>query len=384
MRRIAIFALLAATCMAQESRLDRLMKDILIFDAHIDTPRYFLDEGYRLSERHTYYELDLPRLREGHVGAVLFGIFAQPQDLGPHMWLSRSLDVLDALHQEVKLNPKDMEFAYTSADILRIHKAGKVAALASLEGGHLIADSVRVLRNFHRLGIRYMTLAHFKNNVFADSMTDDTVHNGLSAKGKDLVREMNRMGMMVDVSHISDKAVFDAVATSRAPVIASHSSVKAIAPIPRNMPDEVIRAVAAKGGVICINFHSGYLNEAAHDVYIKNRPKRDAEIKAAGTNWELIRRIQRRYYDYMPRVNVKELLKHIDHVAKLSGPDHVALGSDFDGISGMVPIGMEDVSKYPVLVKGLIDMGYKDEDIRKIMGLNLVRVMRENEQGAQR
>lgn len=384
MRCAAIFALLAGTCLAQDSRLDRLMKDILIFDAHIDTPRYFLDEGYQLSERHSYYELDLPRLREGRVGAVLFGIYAQPQDFGPHQWLTRALEVLDVLHEEVKRNSKDMEFAYTPDDILRIHTAGKVAALASLEGGHLIADSVRVLRDFHRLGIRYMTLAHFKNNAFADSMTDDSTHNGLSAKGKDLVREMNRIGMMVDVSHISDKAVLDAVAASRSPVIASHSSVKAIAPIPRNMPDEVIRAVAAKGGVICINFHAGYLNEPAHDVYFKNRPKRDAEIKAAGTNWELIRRIQRRYYDYMPRVSVKELLRHIDYVAKLAGPDHVGLGSDFDGISGMVPIGMEDVSKYPVLVKGLMDMGYKDDDIRKIMGLNLVRVMRENERGAQR
>jgi len=384
MRCFVILTLLAAACFAQDARFDRLMKDILIFDAHIDTPRYFLDENYRLSERHTYYELDLPRLREGRVGAVLFGIFAQPQDMGPNQWLTRSLDVLDALHEEVKMNSKDVEFAYTSDDVLRIHKAGKVAALASLEGGHLISDSVRVMRDFYRLGIRYITLAHFKNSSYADSMTDDPAHNGISAKGRELIREMNRVGMIVDVSHISDKAVLDAVALSRSPVIASHSSVKAIAPIPRNMPDNVIQAVSAKGGVICINFHAGYLNEPAHDVYIKNRPKRDAEIKAAGNNWEQIRRIQRRYYDYMPRVSVKELLRHIDHVAKLAGPDHVALGSDFDGVSGMVPIGMEDVSKYPVLVKGLMEMGYKDEDIRKIMGLNLVRVMRENEKGAQR
>lgn len=384
MLRVVLLALLSGTCSAQDARFDRLMKDILIFDAHIDTPRYFLDEGYRLADRHPYYELDLPRLKEGHVGAVLFGIYAQPQDFAPNQWLPRALDVLDALHEEVKMNSKDMELAYTSDDILRIHKAGKVAALASLEGGHLFSDSVRVMRDFHRLGIRYITLAHFKNSTYADSMTDESVYNGLSAKGKDLIREMNRIGMIVDVSHISDKAVMDAVATSKSPVIASHSSVKAIAPIPRNMPDEVIRAVASKGGVICINFHAGYLNEKAHEVYFKNRPKRDAEIKAAGNNWEQIRRIQRRYYDYMPRVSVKELLRHIDHVAKLAGPDHVGLGSDFDGISGMVPIGMEDVSKYPVLVKGLMDMGYKDEDIRKIMGLNLVRVMRENEKGAQR
>jgi len=377
--RLALLLFSHSMLLAQNPRLEGLLKDILIFDAHIDTPRYFMDEGYRLAERHTYYELDLPRLREGKVGAVLFGIFAQPQDFQPFQWMQRSLEVLDALHEEVQRNATQMEFAYTSADVTRIHKAGKVAALASLEGGHLFGDSERVLRNFYRLGIRYVTLAHFRNSVYADSMTDERKHGGLSAKGRELVKEMNRMGMMVDVSHISDEAVLDAIRTSASPVIASHSSVKAIAPIPRNMPDEIIRAVASKGGVICINFHAGYLNEAAYNVYIGNRPKRDAEIKAVGTNWEQVRRIQRRYYDLMPPVNVKELLRHLDHVAKLVGADHVALGSDFDGISGMAPRGMEDVSKYPVLVRGLMDMGYNDVDIRKIMGGNLVRVMRENE-----
>jgi membrane dipeptidase len=384
MRSLLIFVLLAGICSGQEGRYERLMKDILIFDAHIDTPRLFIDEAYRLADRHPYYELDLPRLREGHVGAVLFGIYAQPQDFAPVQFLPRALEVIDALHQEVQRNPKDIEFAYTSSDVARIHKDGKVAALASLEGGHLIGESVRILRDFYRLGVRYMTLAHFQNNVFADSMTDQPRHGGLSAQGKELVREMNRMGMMVDVSHISDQAVRDAVETSRAPVLASHSSVKSIAAIPRNMPDDVIRAVARKGGVICINFHGGYLNATAYEIYIKNRPKREAEIKAAGRDWELVRRIQRRYYDYMPRVSVKELLRHIDYVTRLVGSDHVGLGSDFDGISGMVPIGMEDVSKYPVLVKELIAMGYKDEDIRKVMGLNLLRLMHENEMAAGR
>ncbi|MBI4910151.1 MAG: membrane dipeptidase [Acidobacteria bacterium] len=380
--RILLFLLWLSPCLAQDGRYERLLRDILIFDAHIDTPRYLMDEGYRLADRHSYYELDIPRMKEGKMGAVLFGIYAQPQDFAPQLWLPRALDVLDALHEEVRRNAGLMEFAWGSEDVLRIHKSGKLAALASLEGGHLIADSERVLRNFHRLGVRYMTLAHFANNAFADSMTDQPLHNGVSAKGRALIAAMNRMGMIVDVSHISDKAVLDAVEVSRSPVIASHSSAKAIAPIPRNMPDEVIRAVARNGGVICINFHAGYLKEEAHAVYIRNRPKRDAEIKAVGRDWERVRAIQRRYFDYMPRVSYKELLRHIDHVAKLTGPDHVALGSDFDGVSGMVPVGMEDVSKYPVLVRGLIEMGYSDGDIRKIMGLNLVRVMRENEERA--
>jgi membrane dipeptidase len=387
----ALFAawlfLFAGEASAQD-RFDRLMRDILIFDAHIDTPRYFVDEGYRLADEHGYYELDLPRMKKGRLGAVFFGIYAQPSDYPPQLWLPRALECLEALHREVAVSSKDMEFAYSAADIERIHKSGKMAALASLEGGHLIADSLGVLGAFHRLGIRYMTLAHFKSNNFADSMTDVEAHNGLSPFGRDLVKEMNRIGMIVDVSHISDKAVLDAVEASRSPVLASHSSAKAIAPIVRNMPDEIVRAIARKGGVICINFHAGYLEKAAYDVYIKNRPRRDEEIKEVlalrasdPARWELVRGIQRRYYREMPKVDVKMLLKHIDHVAKLVGPDHVGLGSDFDGISGMTPVGMEDVSKYPVLVKGLMEMGYSDQDIRKIMGLNIVRVLRTNEQG---
>jgi membrane dipeptidase len=372
-----------------QDRFDRLMRNLLIFDAHIDTPRYFVDEGYRLADEHKYYELDIPRMKKGHLGAVFFGIYVQPQDYPSHLWLPRSIECLEALHQEVRANYKDMEFAYSAADVERIHKSGKLAALASLEGGHLIADSMGVLQAFYRMGIRYMTLAHFRSNSFADSMTDAETHNGLSKLGRELVREMNRIGMIVDVSHISDKAVIDAVTESKAPVLASHSSVKSIAPIVRNMPDEVIKAIAKKDGVICINFHAGYLEKSAYDVYIANRPARDQEIKdvlASRPNdparWATVREIQQKYFAKMPKVDYKMLLKHVDHVAKIVGPDHVALGSDFDGISGMAPVGMEDVSKYPTLVKGLIEIGYSDEDIRKIMGLNILRVLRATEEVA--
>ena len=386
MVRLFTFLLLAPALLPAQDRFSRLMRDILIFDAHIDTPRYFADENYRLRDRHSYYELDIPRMREGKLGAVLFGLYAQPQDFPPERWLPRALETLDALHAEVAANPKDMEFAFTAADVERIHKQGKLAAMASLEGGHLIADSLGVLRAFHRLGVRYMTLAHFASNNFADSMTGMQIHTGLSPFGRELVREMNRIGMIIDVSHISDKAVLDAVEHSRAPVIASHSSAKAIAPIVRNMPDSVIQTIAKRGGVICINFHAGYLEKAAYDVYFRNRAARDEEIKAVTdkkpVDWEKVRAIQRKYFEKMPKVDVKVLLRHIDHIAKTAGPDHVGLGSDFDGISGMVPTGMEDVSKYPVLVKGLIDLGYSDADIRKIMGLNLLRVLRQTEEVA--
>ena len=268
-----------------------MMRDLLIFDAHIDTPRYFVDEGYKLADEHGYYELDIPRMKKGKLGAVLFGIYAQPQDFPPALWLPRSLECLEALHRELAANRKDIEFAYSAADVERIHKSGKLAALASLEGGHLIADNTGVLRAFYRLGMRYMTLAHFQSNNFADSMTDKELHNGLSKSGRELVHEMNEMGMMVDVSHISDKAVLDAVNESKAPVLASHSSAKRIAPIVRNMPDEVIKAIAKKGGVVCINFHAGYLDKDAYEVYIKNRPDRDREIKEILTQRPTIRHV---------------------------------------------------------------------------------------------
>ncbi len=389
--RVFVFLLLSIAPVCAQDRMERLMRDLLIFDAHIDTPRYVIDEGYQFAEQHGYYELDIPRMKKGNLGAVFFGVYVQPQDFGQELWVQRTLECIDAFHEEVRRNSREMEVAYTADDVVRIRKAGKRAALVSLEGGHLMMDSLPLLRLYYKLGIRYMTLAHFRSNNWADSMTDVAVHNGLSGFGRDVVREMNRLGMIPDVSHISDKAVMDAVEASKAPVIASHSSVKAIAPIPRNMPDEVIRAIAKKGGVICINFHAGYLNKAAHDVYIKNRPARDAEIKALlesqrsnPRRWEMVRAIQKRYFELMPKVDVKVLLQHIDHVAKLVGPDHVGMGSDFDGISGMAPVGMEDVSKYPVIVKGLMDMGYSDADIRKIMGENLLRVMRANEAVAEK
>ncbi|MEZ5354320.1 MAG: dipeptidase [Bryobacteraceae bacterium] len=394
MPRYTLFTLLLSLPLAAQTgvdaRTERLLRDVLIFDAHIDTPRYIVDEGYRLADEHSYYELDLPRLRKGRVGAVLFGLYAQPEDYAQPQWLPRALECLEALHREVAANSKDMEFAYSAADILRIHRAGKVAAMASLEGGHLFADNLDVLGAFYRLGVRYLTLAHFHNSTYADSMTDTARYNGLSPDGRKLIEWMNRKGMMVDVSHISDKAVFDAVSASRAPVIASHSSVKSLSPIPRNMPDEVMKAVASKGGVICLNFHAGYLEPKAHAVYIRNRPSRvketDAVLAGPGTaaeKYRQIRRIHAKYYDLMPPVPISKLIDHLDYIAKHIGVDHVGLGSDFDGVSGMVPRGMEDVSKYPAIVRGLVERGYSDEDVRKIMGMNLIRVLQANEAAAE-
>jgi membrane dipeptidase len=381
-----LFVFWTAYAQSPQQRFETLMRDLLILDSHIDTPGYIVDEGYQLAEEHRYYETDIPRLRRGKVGAVFFGIYVQPQDFPPERWLGRALEWVDAVHQEVRRNANHLELAYTADDIERIQRSGKIATLLSLEGGHIIQDSLPVMRNFYRLGVRYMTLAHFRTNNWADSGTDKPVHNGLSGFGREVVREMNRLGMMVDISHVSDKTFYDVLETTQAPVIASHSSLRAVCDIPRNMNDDMLRALAKNGGVVFLNFNAAYLDRAAYDVFDPLRSVRDAEIKQMmeknSTNparFEMKRDIQKKYRQKLPKVDVSTLLRHIDHAVKVMGADHVGMGSDFDGISGMTPEGMEDVSKYPDLVKGLIQLGYSDTDIRKIMGQNMLRVMRANE-----
>ena len=389
-RLLAVLASLsAAFAQAPAGRLNHLLSDAILIDTHVDTPWYMVDEGYDLGEEHNYYEADLPRLRRGHVGAVFFGIPVEPQNFPPHLWIPRALELIDAVHQQARQHAREMEIALTADDVRRIHRAGKVAALMGVEGGHMIQDSLPVLRDYYRLGVRYMTLTHFKTNDWADSSTDVAAHNGLTAFGRDVVREMNRVGMIVDISHVSDRTFYDALAVSRAPVIASHSSLRALCDIPRNMSDDMIRALAAKGGVVNINFNTAYLDRQAYDAFAKFRDQRDRDIADmmginAGNSrrWEMKRAIQQRYRAGMPKVGIDAALRTIDHAVKVAGADHVGFGSDFDGVSGMVPAGLEDVSKYPDLIRGLIAMGYTDSDIRKIMGENLLRVMQGAEEAA--
>src|SRR5579872_4832490 len=217
---------LVAAAETPDERLNRLVKDILIIDTHVDTPGYVVDEGYQFVEKHGYYEADIPRLRQGHVGGVFFGVAAEGRLFNSGQWVQRALEWIDALHEEVRRNRRDMEFARTADDIERIHRDGKIAAMLGLEGGHMINDSLALLRDYYRLGVRYMTLTHFKNNDWADSSTESPVHNGLTAFGRQVVQEMNRLGMMVDISHVSDKTFYDALAVTRAPAIASHSDLR--------------------------------------------------------------------------------------------------------------------------------------------------------------
>ena len=382
--RFLLLSALAAP--APADRLRNLLDQLIIIDTHIDTPGYILDESYQLRDEHNYYQLDIPRLRRGQVGAVFFGVYVLPQEYPQELWVTRSLECIDALREQVRLNPKDLEMASTADDIVRIHRAGKVAALLGLEGGQLITDSLPLLRDYYRLGVRYMTLTHFKTNNWADSSNDAPAHNGLSPYGRQIVREMNRLGMMIDLSHVSDKTFYDALEASKAPVIASHSSMRALCNIPRNMSDDMLRALARQGGVVFINFNMAYLDRESVSPCSPATRRRGREMadmlalnRGNPRRWEIERAIEQRYKSQLPRVDISAVLDHIDHAAKLIGADHVGIGSDFDGVAGMVPDHMEDVSKYPALVQGLIDRGYSDEDIRKIMGENLLRIMRASE-----
>jgi membrane dipeptidase len=280
-----------------------------------------------------------------------------------------------------------MVFCLTAAEVREAHKQGKIAALIGVEGGHMIGNDIRVLRNYGNLGVRYMTLSHFYNDEWADSSTDKPVHNGLTEFGKDIVREMNRQGIMVDISHVSDKTFYDALEVSKAPLIASHSSCRALCNHPRDMSDEMIKALAAKGGVIQINYERSFIDQAYKDAYEKGAGNIvEAErklIAECGDDAECFERKSGELTRHLmaegklPHVSWERIIDHIDHAVKLVGADHVGLGSDFDGAD--MPEGMEDCSKLPKITEALMRKGYTDDDIRKILGGNTLRVMEQTE-----
>jgi membrane dipeptidase len=278
--------------------------------------------------------------------------------------------------------------ATTAADIRRAAGAKKIAALMGVEGGHMIDNDLAILRVFAALGVRYLTLTHSLNTTWADSSGDKPAHDGLTAFGKDVVRELNRLGVMVDISHVADKTFFDAIEVTRAPVIASHSSARAIANAPRNMTDDMLRAVAKNGGVVMINYHAGFLSEefrvATRSPALQARI--DAVDKQCGDNEACsILEGERVNHEAMaagelPKVTWEKIIEHIDHVARIAGVDHVGLGSDFDGAT--MPLGMEDASKLPKITDALLKKGYAEQDIEKILGGNILRVMEAVERAA--
>jgi len=356
----------------------------IVMDTHDDTTQRLLDPKFDLAVRHTDGNIDIPRMRDGGLTGIFFSIWISGKTLGPEA-VKKALDQIDAVRETVRKNPNDLVLATTAADVRAAKKQNKIAALMGIEGGHMMGNDLAVLRTFAALGVRYMTLTHMENNEWADSSTAKPEHNGLTDFGKDVVREMNRLGMIVDISHVSDKTFYDVLATSKAPVFASHSSCRAICDAKRNMTDDMIRDLAKNGGVIQINYHVGFLSQAFQDfeaAHPEVRKELNAELKkrcgddeacSDVTGQQVVREFMKA--GKLPRVDWTAIVDHIDHAVKIAGVDHVGLGSDFDG-AGM-PIGMEDVSHLPQITDALLKKGYSDSDIRKILGENTLRVLAE-------
>lgn len=367
-------------------RARKLHFSSIVLDTHDDTTQRFFSKDFDLGKRNPDGHVDIPRMREGGMNAIFFSIWIDGRIMGPPA-VEKALDQIDAVHENALKYSREMAFCRTAEEVRRAHAQGKIAALIGVEGGHMIGNDIRVLRMFGDLGVLYMTLTHFYNDEWADSSTDKPAHNGLTDFGKEVVREMNRQGIMVDISHVSDKTFFDALEVSKAPLIASHSSCRALCNHPRDMSDDMIKALAAKGGVIQINYERSFIDQAYKDAYDKvfggvvaatekitkecaddsdcvARKSKDLQTQLEGSG-------------ALPRVSWERIIDHIDHVVKLVGPDHVGLGSDFDGAT--MPDGMEDCSKLPKITEALMRKGYKDEDIRKILGENLLRVMEQTE-----
>jgi membrane dipeptidase len=355
----------------------------IIVDTHADTTqRLIFDPKFDIAVRQRDGNLDVPRMKEGGLDAVFFSIWV-PSDVTGLPAVKRALDQIDAVREAVRRHPDALVLATTAADIRRAAAARKIAALMGVEGGHMIDDNLRLLRNYAALGVRYMTLTHFKNNNFADSSTDKPAHNGLTAFGKEVVREMNRLGVMVDISHVADKTFYDALALTKAPVIASHSSCRALSNHPRNMSDDMLRALAKNGGVIMINYHVAFLSEAFRTASEKLEgdivsamdamTKKCGGDEACGTlEGERIHH-QAMVKGELPKVGWEQIIEHIEHAVKVAGVDHVGLGSDFDGAT--MPLGMEDASKLPKITDALLGKGYSPADVEKILGGNILRVM---------
>lgn len=363
---------------------ERVLAHAIVIDTHADTPQMMLDDGYDLADPNSPFMISIPKVRAGHLGAEFMSIWVDvdwpPQDL-----IHRALDLIDVVDEQVAAHSSDLEAARTADDVVRIHRQGKIAVLMGLEGGHIIEDDPRALDLFYRLGVRYMTLTHTKNNELGDSSGDQPKWNGLSPFGRDIVQRMNRLGMMVDISHVSDPTFYAAIEASRAPVIASHSSCRAICNAPRDMTDDMIRALAKNGGVMDINFYDGFLDQNFADAYKKIEAPMTAEVKAAREEYKKEgkrltyageAKIEAKYYAGLPIPSYTVIADHIDHAVQVGGVDHVGLGSDFDGVSGLVPRGMEDCSKLPDLVRELARRGYTEKDLDKILGGNVLRVMR--------
>ncbi len=384
----AVARLEAATVDTVDERALRIHARAIVVDGHNDLPWRIREQGdldvrrmgleTRSAEGHT----DIPRLREGGVDVQFWAAYVPVWfiDAGATAIVLEQIDLIKRL---AGAHPDDLEMAYSTADIERIVAEGRIASLIGIEGGHAISNSLPVLRELYRAGARYMTLTHSKTLAWADAAGDTAIHGGLTPFGREVVGEMNRLGMLVDLSHVTTEAMLDALETSEAPVIFSHSSARAVADHPRNVPDDVLRKVAENGGVVMVNFFSGFIvPESARrirDIFAVQERLRaeyadDRSSQEAFTSWLL---------DNIEPGDVGVLADHIDHIVRVAGIDHVGLGSDFDGVA-VLPRGLEDVSRLPILTSALLERGYSEDDVLKVLGGNLLRAFRQVEEVAAR
>jgi membrane dipeptidase len=383
---------------ALRARAQKLHRQSIVIDTHNDITTPMLDKAFDIGSRgddpdakvrtHT----DIRRMKEGGLAAEFFAIYVDHNFIDKKASegggaARRAMDMIDTVYNQVRRHSDQMEMAYTAADIRQAARRGKIAALMGIEGGHAIEDSLHALGMFYRMGVRYMTLTHTNTNDWADSSGDiqDSAikhHDGLTDFGREVVREMNRLGMMVDISHVSDKTFYDAVKESQAPVIASHSSCRALADQPRNMTDDMLRALSKNGGIVMINFYDAFLDQSKVEFSKREREVESDLAKQYPTDPVRVQdELEKwRASQHLARTPLSKLIDHIDHAVKIAGIDHVGIGSDFDGVpfTGL-PEGMEDISKLPNITYELMKRGYSDADIKKILGESFLRVMSEVE-----
>ncbi len=367
-----------------------LHRKAIVVDTHNDILSMMIDDNYDLGVSSVgKYHTDIARMKQGGLSAEFFSVYIDRKYASEGGSARRALDMIDYVYRAGERYPNDLMLACSAADIRRAKKQKKIAALMGIEGGHAIEDSLMALRDFYRLGIRYMTLTHNNTNNWADACCDEARHNGLSDFGKEVVREMNRVGMLVDISHVSDKTMSDVLDVSTAPVIASHSSARALADRPRNIPDDLLRRIAKNGGVVMVNFYPGFIDKnvvaAAKERDDRLKPQIDQlnaryknDAKRLATE---ISKLQAAYP--LPSTPLSVLIDHFDHIAKVAGVDHVGIGSDFDGVPSL-PVDMEDISKLPNITYELLKRGYSEQDVKKVLGENFLRAFAQMESVAQK
>ena len=364
----------------------------LTIDTHADTTQRMLDDDYDLGSPLNGGHLNFAAAKTGGLNAEFFAIWVEPK-LYQGRYVQRTLDLIDAVYQQVARHPDKMRMAYSTSDIVAAYREDRLAALMGIEGGHSIDSDIRILRDYYRLGVRYMTLTWSNSNGWADSSgdADDTrvphTETGLSEFGKDVIYEMNRLGMMVDVSHVSDKTFYRTLESTRTPVIASHSAARALCDSPRNMTDDMLRAMNVNGGVVMVNFYSAFLSNDYRKAWMAQKRERDkanealidkAKAEGRAATFAETNAVDRSFAAKIARPTLSVLIDHIDHVAKIAGIDHVGIGSDFDGISS-TPAGIDSAADLPKIKAALKQRGYSEADCNKVMGSNFLRVFREVE-----